>query len=108
VGSETLSQRVKYLRDALNDDPRVPAIAGLRGWGYQIIATIGEIADYSAATSTRTISVTSAAWLQLTTGIGARRIQRPRALFDESMPLPFSKTGTRSGFRRIRYHIRLK
>ena len=34
VSPETISQRVKLLRDALGDDPRVPRyIAGLRGRG---------------------------------------------------------------------------
>ena len=46
VSPETVSQRVKLLRDALEDDPRVPRyIAGLRGRGYQIVAAVGEIDD---------------------------------------------------------------
>jgi TolB-like protein len=46
VSPETVSQRVKLLRDALEDDPRVPRyIAGLRGRGYQIVAAVGEIAE---------------------------------------------------------------
>jgi TolB-like protein/DNA-binding winged helix-turn-helix (wHTH) protein len=46
VSPETVSQRVKLLRDALADDPRVPRyIAGLRGRGYQIVAAVGEIAE---------------------------------------------------------------
>ncbi len=39
VSPETVSQRVKLVRDALHDDPRAPRyIAGLRGRGYQIVA----------------------------------------------------------------------
>ncbi len=39
VSPETVSQRVKLVRDALEDDPREPRyIAGLRGRGYQIVA----------------------------------------------------------------------
>jgi adenylate cyclase len=50
VSPETISQRVKLLRDALGDDPRVPRyIAGLRGRGYQIVAAVKEIDDHPAA-----------------------------------------------------------
>jgi TolB-like protein/DNA-binding winged helix-turn-helix (wHTH) protein/Tfp pilus assembly protein PilF len=43
VTPETVSQRVKLLRDALGDDPKAPRyIAGLRGRGYQIIAPVHE------------------------------------------------------------------
>ncbi len=52
VSPETISQRVKLLRDALGDDPRVPRyIAGLRGRGYQIVAAVKEIDDNPAATA---------------------------------------------------------
>jgi TolB-like protein/DNA-binding winged helix-turn-helix (wHTH) protein len=41
VGPETLSQRVKLLRDALGDDPRAPRyIEGLRGRGYRLIPSV--------------------------------------------------------------------
>jgi TolB-like protein/DNA-binding winged helix-turn-helix (wHTH) protein/cytochrome c-type biogenesis protein CcmH/NrfG len=44
VSPETVSQRVKLLRDALHDDPRAPRYIGaLRGRGYQIIAAVSEI-----------------------------------------------------------------
>jgi adenylate cyclase len=50
VSPETVSQRVKLLRDALDDDPRVPRyIRGLRGRGYQIVAVVKEIDDNQAA-----------------------------------------------------------
>ncbi|MET0988034.1 MAG: winged helix-turn-helix domain-containing protein [Steroidobacteraceae bacterium] len=43
VSSETVSQRVKLLRDALGDDAKAPRyIAGLRGRGYQMIAPVHE------------------------------------------------------------------
>jgi TolB-like protein len=52
VSPETISQRVKLLRDALDDDPRVPRyIAGLRGRGYQIVAPVKEIDDNPASTA---------------------------------------------------------
>ena len=41
VSPETVTQRVKLLRDALNDDPRQPRyIEGLRGRGYRIIPPV--------------------------------------------------------------------
>jgi TolB-like protein/DNA-binding winged helix-turn-helix (wHTH) protein/Flp pilus assembly protein TadD len=54
VSPETVSQRVKLLRDALGDDPRAPRyIAGLRGRGYQMVATVEEIdADPEAKSAT--------------------------------------------------------
>ena len=37
VGPETVSQRVKLLRDSLDDDPKAPRyIVGVRGRGYRI------------------------------------------------------------------------
>ena len=46
VSPETVSQRVKLLRDALGDDPRSPRyIGGLRGRGYQMVAVVQEIDD---------------------------------------------------------------
>ncbi len=48
VSPETVSQRVKLLRDALNDDPRAPRyIAGLRGRGYQVVAAVEEVGETS-------------------------------------------------------------
>ena len=45
VSPETVSQRVKLLRDALGDDPRAPRyIAGLRGRGYRLIPEVRSIA----------------------------------------------------------------
>jgi len=41
VSPETVSQRVKLLRDALGDDPRNPKyIEGLRGRGYRLLAAV--------------------------------------------------------------------
>jgi TolB-like protein/DNA-binding winged helix-turn-helix (wHTH) protein/lipoprotein NlpI len=41
VSPETLSQRIKLLRDALGDDPRKPRyIEGLRGRGYRLMPTV--------------------------------------------------------------------
>jgi adenylate cyclase len=52
VGPETVSQRVKMLRDLLDDDPKAPRyIHGLRGRGYQILATVSENSDTPAANS---------------------------------------------------------
>lgn len=41
VSPETISQRVKLLRDAIGDDPRDPHyVAGVRGSGYRLIAAV--------------------------------------------------------------------
>ncbi|MDB6088283.1 MAG: Tetratricopeptide 2 repeat protein [Gammaproteobacteria bacterium] len=45
VSPETVSQRVKLLRDALDDDPKAPRyIGGLRGRGYQLVAPVNPLA----------------------------------------------------------------
>ena len=42
VSPETVSQRIKLLRDALGDDPRNPRyVEGLRGRGYRLIPSRG-------------------------------------------------------------------
>ncbi len=53
VGPETVTQRVKLLRDALGDDPAAPRyIAGLRGQGYRLLpAVTAESATPEATTS---------------------------------------------------------
>jgi adenylate cyclase len=57
VSPETVSQRIKLLRDALRDDPRVPRyIAGLRGRGYQMVAAVEEIDVGPAAIPSAAIS----------------------------------------------------
>ena len=64
VSPETISQRIKLLRDALDDDPRVPRyIAGLRGRGYQMVAAVEKIVDSPAATPPAPISAKSVAIL---------------------------------------------
>jgi adenylate cyclase len=63
VGPETVSQRVKMLRDMLDDDPKTPRyIQGLRGRGYQILATVTEnsgtpAANPSAPPATKSVAV---------------------------------------------------
>jgi len=44
VGPETVTQRVKVLRDALGDDPKNPRyIEGVRGRGYRLIAKVAPV-----------------------------------------------------------------
>lgn len=51
VSPETVSQRVKLLRDALDDDPRKPRyIEGLRGRGYRLIPSVESDGTPSAET----------------------------------------------------------
>ena len=48
VGSETVVQRVKLLRDALGDDPRNPTyLAGVRGLGYRLIPSVSRLPTVS-------------------------------------------------------------
>jgi TolB-like protein/Flp pilus assembly protein TadD/DNA-binding winged helix-turn-helix (wHTH) protein len=46
ITPETISQRVKLVRDALGDDPHAPRyIAGVRGRGYRMVATVQPLSD---------------------------------------------------------------
>src|SRR5262249_5191058 len=46
ITPETISQRVKLVRDALGDDPHAPRyIAGVRGSGYRMVATVRPVKD---------------------------------------------------------------
>jgi DNA-binding winged helix-turn-helix (wHTH) protein len=46
VTPETISQRVKLVRDALGDDSQAPRyIAGVRGTGYRMVATVRPLKD---------------------------------------------------------------
>ena len=52
VGPETVSQRVKLLRDALGDDSRMPRYIGrLRGRGYYLVPTAEALGDEVAGAS---------------------------------------------------------
>jgi DNA-binding winged helix-turn-helix (wHTH) protein len=58
VSPETVSQRVKLLRDALGDDPRAPRyIAGLRGRGYRLIPEVRSVDEVSPRISRQPIPV---------------------------------------------------
>jgi TolB-like protein len=64
VSPETVSQRVKMLRDALDDDPRAPRyIQGLRGRGYQILPAVAEAGDGSGVRPATAVSPNSVAVL---------------------------------------------
>lgn len=53
VSPETLSQRVKLLRDSLGDDPRHPTyVEGLRGRGYRFIPLVERVAAGNVETIT--------------------------------------------------------
>ncbi|MHB8474652.1 MAG: winged helix-turn-helix domain-containing protein [Gammaproteobacteria bacterium] len=48
VAPETVTQRVKLLRDALSDNPVAPRyIAGLRGHGYRVLPEVTEVSAES-------------------------------------------------------------
>jgi TolB-like protein/DNA-binding winged helix-turn-helix (wHTH) protein/Tfp pilus assembly protein PilF len=50
VGPETVSQRIKLLRDALEDDPKHPRyVAGVRGRGYRLLPDVVRLEAAAAA-----------------------------------------------------------
>jgi TolB-like protein/Flp pilus assembly protein TadD/DNA-binding winged helix-turn-helix (wHTH) protein len=52
ITPETISQRVKLVRDALGDDPQSPRyIAGVRGSGYRMVASVRPLKDRRRALS---------------------------------------------------------
>lgn len=56
ITPETISQRVKLVRDALGDDPHAPRyIAGVRGSGYRMVAPVRPLADRRRVTSAPTL-----------------------------------------------------
>jgi len=58
VSPETVSRRVKLLRDALGDDPRAPRyVAGLRGRGYRLIPEVRAVEKTSPRRSPQPSSV---------------------------------------------------
>jgi TolB-like protein/DNA-binding winged helix-turn-helix (wHTH) protein/tetratricopeptide (TPR) repeat protein len=58
ISPETVTQRVKVLRDALGDDPRNPRyIEGVRGRGYRLRIAVSQIPTSAAAPSTSISSV---------------------------------------------------
>jgi TolB-like protein len=53
VGDETLSQRVRLLRDALGDAAKEPRyVESVRGWGYRAAAQVGRLDSGERALST--------------------------------------------------------
>ena len=53
VSPETVSQRVKLVRDALDDDPHSPHyIVGVRGRGYRMLAEVSRLTSASLAQAT--------------------------------------------------------
>lgn len=75
VTPETLSQRVKLLRDALADDPNHPTyIEGVRGHGYRLLAPVEPIEDemprHERRRGRRSIAI-AAALLVMAAAVGA-------------------------------------
>ncbi len=66
VGPETISQRVKVVREALGDDANSPRyIAGVRGRGYRVVADVEPLASTAGAGPAPSSSATSAAATEL-------------------------------------------
>jgi TolB-like protein/DNA-binding winged helix-turn-helix (wHTH) protein/cytochrome c-type biogenesis protein CcmH/NrfG len=63
VSPETVSQRVKLLRDALGDDSKSPRyIAGVRLRGYRLVANVEPLEGPGAITSASTAQPRSISW----------------------------------------------
>jgi len=72
VNQETVTQRVKLVRDALGDDSQHPRyIAGVRGCGYRLIAAVEPIIDTDA-------SAPHAAWKNATDAVATDGVARAR------------------------------
>jgi TolB-like protein/Flp pilus assembly protein TadD/DNA-binding winged helix-turn-helix (wHTH) protein len=53
VSPETVSQRVKLVRDAIGDDPQAPRyIVGVRGRGYRLLAEVSSLPTVAVAVDT--------------------------------------------------------
>jgi adenylate cyclase len=79
VSPETVSQRVKLLRDALDDDPRAPRyVAGLRGRGYQLIPAVGEVGETSSLNLSDSATLPSS--LEVSTKLDMRALPADAAL----------------------------
>src|SRR5262245_20085764 len=77
VNQETISQRVKLVRDALGDDPQNPRyIAGIRGRGYKIIAVVEPVLDADAS-ALRTAETSGTEHAQSSAAAGVTSSQRP-------------------------------
>jgi len=64
ITPETISQRVKLVRDALGDDPHAPRyIAGVRGRGYRMVATVRPLADRRRSSPAETPRPRVLGWL---------------------------------------------
>ncbi|MBS0366948.1 MAG: winged helix-turn-helix domain-containing protein [Proteobacteria bacterium] len=73
VSPETVSQRVKLLRDALGDDPRSPRyVEGLRGRGYRLIPAI-----YRVTPGTAVVAASPASGVAVEAAVVAAAPARP-------------------------------
>jgi len=65
ITPETISQRVKLVRDALGDDPQAPRyIAGVRGSGYRMVATVRPLKDRRRAPAAATPELPPPYWVK--------------------------------------------
>jgi TolB-like protein/Flp pilus assembly protein TadD/DNA-binding winged helix-turn-helix (wHTH) protein len=96
VTPETVSQRVKLVRDALDDDPHSPHyILGVRGRGYRMLAEV------SPLTSPLLAQVTAATARETATSTAEAVLASESVPADDSLPQsPSQAHDSRSDFRR--------
>jgi TolB-like protein/tetratricopeptide (TPR) repeat protein/DNA-binding winged helix-turn-helix (wHTH) protein len=96
VSPETVSQRVKLVRDALGDDPHSPRyILGVRGRGYRMLA---EVSQHTFASLTQ---ATAAAASRATATVEPAPLQSATLPLESAPPLPASTPPRRLSGRQL-------
>jgi adenylate cyclase len=92
VSPETVSQRVKLVRDALDDDPRAPRyIAGLRGRGYQVVAAVEEVGETSTMNLSDSVAVPPSLEVNTKSGMRAFSVGAAKSASAHSAPIEPSR-----------------
>jgi TolB-like protein/Flp pilus assembly protein TadD/DNA-binding winged helix-turn-helix (wHTH) protein len=91
ITPETISQRVKLVRDALGDDPHAPRyIAGVRGSGYRMVASVKPLKDRRRPTPAHEVPY----WVKSAEEDQAATTQAPTV---PSTPIPASSSDAPAG-----------
>ena len=102
ITPETISQRVKLVRDALGDAPHAPRyIAGVRGSGYRMVATVRPLTDRRRPAAAQELpywvksqeAAAEAASVAETTATGSVTATAPASAIRTTTPHPFAWIG---------------